>query len=100
MSALPPKADIARRTGMSALCQKRDLRAAAKVSLLDDLVGEREELVGHCEAERLGSGEVDHEIKLGRLHDREVGRLLSLENSPGIDAALAIPINETCSVTH
>jgi len=65
---------------MSALCQKRDLRAAAKVSLLDDLVGEREELVGYREAKRLGGGQVDDEFEFGWLLDRDVACLRAVQN--------------------
>ena len=34
----------------------------------------------HVEAERLRGLEVDDQLELGRLHDRQVGRLLALEN--------------------
>ena len=50
---------------------------------------------GTVEAERLGGLEVDDQLELGRLHDRQVGRLLALENAAGIDAGLAICIGDT-----
>jgi hypothetical protein len=34
------------------------------------------------EPERLGSLEIDHQFKLGRSHDRQIGRFFSFENSP------------------
>jgi hypothetical protein len=39
-------------------------------ALLDDLVGKREQLIRHGEGERLGSLEINRQLKLGRLHDR------------------------------
>jgi hypothetical protein len=35
-------------------------------------------------------------FELGRPLDREVGRLLTLENAPSIDASLVEPIAEAC----
>ena len=45
---------------------------------------------GIVEAERLGGLEVDHQLELGRLHHRQIGWLLALENAPGVEANLAI----------
>src|SRR5438034_626031 len=47
----------------------------------DHLVGEREQLVWNLEAERLGRLEVDHQIVLGWLLHRQVGRLLAPEDA-------------------
>ena len=43
---------------------------------------------GTFEAERPGGLEVDDQLELGRLHDRQVRRLFTLENATGIDARL------------
>jgi hypothetical protein len=48
--------------------------------LLDDLVGNREQLIRHCEAERLGGSAVDHEFKLRGLLDGELVRFRALKN--------------------
>ena len=55
-------------------------RIAAKRSLFDHIVGEGEQRWRHGEAERLRGKEVDSEIELGRLFDREVGRFRSAQN--------------------
>ena len=52
------------------------------VSLFDHVVGERQQLRWHFEAERPGGPEVDHELEFGGLHDRQIGGLLPLEIRP------------------
>src|ERR1035441_6349381 len=70
------------------------------VSLFDYVVGERQQLRWHFEAERLGGLEVDHELEFGGSHDRQVGRLFALENPPGVDAGLAVGIRNAGPVAH
>ena len=41
-----------------------------------------------------------HQLELGRLHDRQVGRLLALENSAGIDAGLTVASPNVGAVAH
>ena len=48
----------------------------------------REQRRRHVEAEHPGGLGVDDQLELGRLHDRQVGRLRALENATGIDADL------------
>ena len=40
------------------------------------------------------------ELELRRLLDRQVGRLLALENSAGVDAGLTVSIVQIGSVAH
>src|SRR5215467_6897225 len=56
------------------------------------LVGQRKQLVGDFEAERLSSLEVDDQIKLGWLLDGQVGGLLALENPADINPGAAIRV--------
>ena len=63
-----------------------------KPKLLDHLVGDGEQLVGHRQAKRLGGFEVDDHLELGRLHDRQITRLGALEQAAGIDAGLAVGV--------
>src|SRR5215468_9276204 len=64
----------------------------------DHLVGKRQKLVGNLEAKRLRGLEVNHQLELGRLHDRQGGRLGSFENLPGIHSDLAKCFGEVCAV--
>ena len=79
-SAMPP---IAIRTfapqRFDALCQKRSHASQQATPSIDYLIGPQEELLGNCQAERFGGGQVDDELELGRLLDRKVGGLRPLE---------------------
>src|SRR5262245_66035288 len=85
---------------MSALGQKRTHAPQQTASLFDHLVGEREELVRHVQAERPRGLEVDDQLELGRQYDRKVSWLVPPENTTGIDAGLMIGICAARSVTH
>src|SRR6266700_5335112 len=67
---------------------------------LDHLVGGCKQLVGHCEAEHAGALDVDDQLELGRLHDRQVRRLRTLEDATGIGAKLTPRIRDVASVAH
>ena len=58
MSALPLKADIERPDRHVRFVPKADKCTAAKIALLDYFVGGHEQLVRHCEAQRLRGLEV------------------------------------------
>jgi len=66
----------------------------------DHLVGEREEVVGNFDPERLGGLEVNHGLKLGGLEDRQVGGVCPIENLRGVDAILAIAIDNIDAVAE
>ena len=53
-----------------------------------------------CEPERLRSLDVDDQLEFGRLHHRQVGRFLALEDAAGIVADLTKSIPNIGSVTH
>ena len=61
----------------------------------DHLVGPREKLRWHIEAERLGGLEVDCQLVLGRCLDRQVGRLLTLEDAVDIACRAPITVGES-----
>ena len=60
------------------------------MSLFDHLVGSREQLRGHGEAERLCGLEIDNEFVLGRRLHWKIIRLLAFEDT--IDIAGRAPV--------
>ena len=55
---------------------------------------------GMVEAERLGGLEVDDQLDLGGLLDRQVGGLLALENAARIVAGPAVRVGIAAAVAH
>jgi hypothetical protein len=90
MSALPPKADIARCHWHVRLVPKAAVSNRSKIAfLLDHLVGAGEQARRHFETNGLGGLEVDHELVLGRRLHRQVGRFLTLKDA--VDIARKAP---------
>src|SRR5215207_7362350 len=58
--------------------------------LLDHLIGLSLERQRNGEAERPSGVEIEYELHLSRLQDREVGWLFSLEHSGGVGSSLPI----------
>src|SRR5207244_3425052 len=67
---------------------------------LDHLVGGDEQFIRHGEAERPGDLMVDNQLELRRLHDRQIRRLRTLEDTAGVDAGLTHRIRHARAVTH
>ena len=72
---------------------------ALQQKLLDHLVGEGENFVRHVNSERLRCLQVDCHLELGRLHDRQVGGPLALQDSTSVNSDLAVCVGKACSIT-
>ena len=88
MSALPPKADMCSAT--------RDVRFVPKADIPPFIRSprrrDRSAASGTLRPSALAVLRLRIELDFRRLHDRQVGGLLALENAPGIDAHLTISI--------
>src|SRR5450432_2243406 len=94
-SAWAPTTEIERPLPQVRLVPDSDM-----VTLLNHLVCGREKRRWYGETKRLGGLQVDDKLKLGRLHDRQIGRFGTLENPAGVDADLAINLRKAGAVTY
>ena len=74
MSALPPNADIVQHRGNVRLCPKRTHAVPQLGLLLDHLGGERQKINRQLNACGLCGLEVDDELIVGRLLERQISR--------------------------
>src|SRR5262245_17397008 len=104
MSAMPPIATELSRRSETSLCANRyhmqRSKRYASISLFDHLVGAGEQRRWHVQAERLGGAQVDHQLELGRLQDRQLAGLCALEDAAGIDAGLAVRVLDAGAIAH
>src|SRR5215469_13483488 len=68
--------------------------------LLDHLVGEREQRRWDFEAERLGGRQIDDEIELGRLLDRDVPGLRPVQNLVNVVTGAPEQVDKVWSIGH
>jgi hypothetical protein len=68
--------------------------------LFDHLVGARQERLRDRQAERLCGGQIEDEIELGRLLDRNVARLCSMQNLVDKVGSAPKQVREVCSIGH
>src|SRR5882672_2268102 len=90
-SALPLRADLAQQTRHVRFVPGGASCTAAK--LFDHLVSADKNRGRYGEAERFGSLHVDQEFELGRLFNRQIGRLGAFENFINVAACTAEQID-------
>src|SRR3954469_9812943 len=66
--------------------------------LFNRLVGTGEKRLWHGQAERLGGLQIDHQLKLGRLLDWQIGRPLAVEDLSYVAAELVKRAAEARSI--
>ena len=76
------------------------MHCSKQTSLLDHLVGDREHARWNGKAERLGGLEIDDQLELGWLHDRQVGGLVPLENPAHLLADLPIEVRNAGTIAQ
>jgi hypothetical protein len=65
--------------------------SGSRPASVDDLVGACEQRRWYIDAERPRGLQIDDEFELGRLHDRQIGRIGALENFAGVSSSLFSP---------
>src|SRR5262249_26230007 len=96
-----PERGLDHRSRRLKTCTKGDLsRCSKRASLLDDLIGEGEQLWRDFQAERLGSFAIKNELELIYLLDRQLSGFNPLENATHVNAAFVIAIPEHRSIAH
>src|SRR5262245_2593096 len=71
-----------------------------RVGSFDDLVGAGEQGRRDFQSERFGNLEVDQELELCCLVDRQVGCVFALEDSGGVKSGAAIGVCNVVAITH
>ena len=99
MSAIAPKATELARRNKPPLCAISDHMQRSN-SLLDHLASEREQLVWNRETKCLGRGQIDGEIELDWLLDRDVGGLCPAQNLVDEFGGAAEQVRYVCSIGH
>jgi len=74
---IPRERRDSRHPGIHTPCHKETYAVQQRNRLFDHLVGAQQERIRDCQAKYLCGGQVQDEIELGRLFDRQVGRLRS-----------------------
>src|SRR5207245_5241188 len=78
----------------------QELAAWVERALFEHVVGPQQECLLDREAERLGGLQVDDQLELRRLLDREVGRLGPLENLVSVDGGTPEAFGDVWRVGH
>src|SRR6476646_10094929 len=104
-ATVPPRSVMNWRRRISALQSSGDSIVSAQTeadiaALFNYVVGNSHYARWNGDAKCLSGLEVDHKLELSRLHNRQIGSLLTFENSPDVDTYLAIRVRYPVAVSH
>src|SRR3954467_14867408 len=99
-SALPPRATKLRTRRDVRLVPIATIRAAANSSLFDHFVGESQQCRRDRKPERLCGLHVDHQLKPGRLLDRQISRFGALQYFVDVGSGKPSELDEAWRVAH
>ena len=68
--------------------------------LFDHRVDDGKQVRRHVQSERFGGLYIDDELELCGLHHWKIGRLLTLQNAPGVNTHFTIPVHKVVPVAH
>jgi hypothetical protein len=77
-----------------------DSCTAAKIGLLDDLVGTGEDRRRDIESKRLRSPEIDHQLKFARKLNGQIGRLGTIKNFDDIGGRMTKVLSVIDTITN
>ena len=89
----PPESGHSRVSLERPLIAKAGSCNAANASLLDHLVGPRQQAIRRIDAKYLGRLEVDDKLKFGGVLDRQIARLFALEYTVHIARGVPVQLN-------
>src|SRR3954447_19659896 len=82
------------------MCHERTHAPQQSIQLLDHLIGAQQQRRRDRKAQYLRSLEIDDQLNIGRLLNRQISRLFTLENAADIGANRSVLIVDICAVAH
>ena len=100
MSVAPRKRQSAAKIRPVVKGQEATYAPQQTAPLFDHFVGAQQERFRDCQPERFGGGQIDDEIELGRLIDRDIARLRPAQNFVSIVGGTLKLVREVWSIGH
>src|SRR5262249_5532470 len=83
-----------------ALFRRSRKKDARPLHLFDHLVGAREQRKRNGETKGLGRLEIDDQLELCRLHDREIARIGAFDYLVDVKGSSAVHVRDTWAIRH
>src|SRR5947209_19453972 len=82
------------------MCREPDYSVQQNSGSLDEVVDEHDKLIWNGETECLCGFEIDNELELRRLLNRQVARSRTFENPVDVGGGAAEQVIDVCTVRH